>query len=163
MTAKRMDRDAELFRLASAARTFLEPFWVRWRQSRSEPVPAIPSAHTCGRSSLFLRNALRLEEYPAEWANGIPRNAEERAELGPFGFFSGWRWESHAWVVSGDHILDITADQFGADPVIVTSLSDARYRSGGGDTATPSAIRARHDVVEALWPEWVSHRATLPG
>lgn len=158
-----MSREAALFRLASAAKVFLQPAWVRWRQSRGKPIPAIASLHTCGRSSLFLRDALRLEGYSAEWVNGIPRFAAGGKEIGPFGFFSGKRWESHAWVVSGDLILDITADQFGADPVIVTSISDARYRTGTGDTATPSAVRARREAVEALWPDWLSHRATLHG
>lgn len=156
-----MDQEPELFRLASTVRAFLEPVWVRWRHARGEPVPTIPSSKTCGRSSLFLRNALRLEGYPAEWANGIPRFTEDSAELGPFGFFNGRRWESHAWVVSGNVILDITADQFGAHPVIVTSTSDTRYQTGSGDTAAPDAIRARHEAVEALWHEWLSHRAAL--
>ena len=156
-----MSREAALFRLASAARAFLEPAWVRWRQASGEPIPAIASHHTCGRSSLFLRDALRLEGHSAEWVNGIPRFAEAGKEIGPFGFFSGTRWESHAWVMSGNLILDITADQFGADPVIVTSVSDARYRVGSGDTATPRAIQARREAVETLWPDWLSHRKTL--
>ena len=138
----RMDRQADLFRLAADARKFLKPAWVRWRQSRGELVPATPSTNTCGRSSLFLRDVLRAEGFSAEWANGVPRRNEGGAEAGPFGFFSGQRWESHAWVVTDDFILDITADQFGAAPVIVTPISDPRYRAGYEDTAMPSAIEA---------------------
>ena len=158
-----MDLQADLFRLCADVREFLAPVWVRWRQSRGEPVLATPSTNTCGRSSLFLRDVLRSEGFSAEWTSGVPRLAEEGADIGPFGFFSGRRWESHAWVVSNNFILDITADQFGAAPVIVTPIVDDRYRAGYKDTAMPSARRARQEAVEALWPEWLSHRAISPG
>jgi len=156
-----MDRRADLFCVASATRAFLKPAWVRWQKARGDPIAEVLSSNTCGRSSLFLRNVLRAEGFAAEWVNGIPRLSEEEPDIGPFGFFTGHRWESHAWVVSGDLILDITADQFGAPPVIVTSVSDERYRMGYGDTASPNAVDARRLAVEALWPEWLSHRTHL--
>jgi hypothetical protein len=156
-----MDRRADLFCVALATRAFLKPAWVRWQHAHGEPIAEVLSSNTCGRSSLFLRNVLRAEGFPAEWANGTPRLSEDGPDIGPFGFFTGHRWESHAWVVSGDLILDITADQFGAPPVIVTSVSDERYRTGSGDTAPQSAIEARRVTVETLWPDWLSHRAQV--
>lgn len=150
----------DLLRLASAARAYLEPVWRTWHQAAGRPIPAPPSTHTCGRSSLFLRNILRAEGHPAEWTNGIARPSESEADRGPFGFFAGRRWENHAWVVSGGLIIDITADQFGAAPVIVTPLADRRYSASGIDTADPRAIEARYAAVQALWPGWLAWRAT---
>jgi len=74
------------------------------------------------------------------------------------GFYSGARWEGHAWVISGEIIVDITADQFGGDPVVITSVSDARY-VGSIDLADPDAIKARREAVAALWPDWMAFRS----
>ncbi|HWK32476.1 MAG TPA: hypothetical protein VNR51_02185 [Hyphomicrobium sp.] len=80
-------------------------------------------------------------------------------DIGPFGFFAGGRWQSHAWVRSGDWIVDITADQFDADPVVVTPACDPRYGAGACDTALPEFIAARRRAVDALWPLWLAWRA----
>ncbi len=144
--------DERLFRLAAAVRAYLEPVWDGWRGGAGA---GVLSANTCGRSSLFLRDALRLEGHAAEWSNGVP-GAE-----GQFGFLGLGGWASHAWVVSGGLIVDVTADQFGAVPVIVTSIDDPRYRASNIDTAWPEAVRARHAAVAAIWPGWLLRRAGL--
>jgi hypothetical protein len=138
-----------LHAIATAVRAFLEPAWRRWRPD-AEP----PSKNTCGRSSLFLERVLRHEGYEAHWTNGVPRHAEGGPEFGPFGFFTGRRWESHAWVTCGGFIVDVTADQFGAAPVIVTPASDPRYGAQTLDTATPEAIAARLRTIDELWRVW---------
>ncbi|MFK3964755.1 hypothetical protein ACI2KT_14255 [Ensifer adhaerens] len=56
-----------------------------------------------------------------------------KPEIGPFGFNCGKSWQSHAWVECGDFIVDITADQFGAPPVLVVDRTDNRYNKGNRD------------------------------
>jgi hypothetical protein len=145
--------------LAADVRSFLEPVWPLWHQRSGRPVPTPASAGTCGRSSLFLRDVLRLEGFCAEWTIGNPHRADG-GEIGTSeGFFTGMRWESHAWVSCLGMIIDVTADQFGADAIIVTTEPDARYRANGHDAASRSSIEARHSAVAFIWPEWLAHRA----
>ncbi|WP_336799455.1 hypothetical protein [Kaistia sp. MMO-174] len=138
-----------LHAIAASVRTFLEPAWRHW-----QPGAKPPSKNTCGRSSLFLERVLRHEGYEARWTNGIPRLAEDAPDLGPFGFFDGTRWESHAWIECDGFIVDVTADQFGAPPVLVTPATDPRYGARTLDTASPEAVAARQRTVDELWRGW---------
>lgn len=144
--------------LAVSARCFIEPFWDKWHAARGSDKPDVASRHTCGRTSLFLVKALGHEGIAARWVSGVPRLTEHGPDVGPYGFFAGSRWESHAWAHCGAWIIDITADQFGADPVIVTPFDDQRYRAGGRDTALPAYVEARHRAVEDAWPDWLTYR-----
>jgi len=56
-------------------------------------------------------------------------------------------------------IVDIAADRFGADPVIVTPACAPRYGTGECDTAFAGFIAARRRTVDALWPVWRARRA----
>jgi hypothetical protein len=78
------------------------------------------------------------------------------------GFLSGDRWESHAWVRCEGFIVDITADQFDAAPIIVTDASDPRYQASQSDAAYPTSIVARHAAVEDVWPQWLAFRSRRP-
>jgi hypothetical protein len=53
------------------------------------------------------------------------------------------------------YIIDITADQFGASPVIVVSTQDKRYSAGSEDTALPVYVANRIRSVDAIWPRWL--------
>jgi hypothetical protein len=149
----------QLFQIAVSARHFIEPVWDEWHRAQGPDRPSPASAFTCGRTSLFLVKVLQTDGFEAEWQSGTPRLSEEGPELGPYGFHSGNRWESHAWVCCDGLIVDITADQFGAEPVIVTSTTDERYRAGDKDTAPPSSIEARRKAVDDIWPRWLRQRA----
>lgn len=142
-----------LVAIATAARGFLESVWPRWHAAHGVS-PRPPSTATCGRSSLFLVRVLDELGIAARWTNGTPRHVEGGPEIGPLGFFDGQRWRAHAWVASGPFILDVTADQFGAPPVLVVPADDARYRQGGGDTALPEFRAARRRAVDVLMPHW---------
>lgn len=53
---------------------------------------------------------------------------KEGTNEGCFGFrTSSGIFFDHCWVQSDNLIVDITADQFGAEEVIITSVSDSRY------------------------------------
>jgi hypothetical protein len=147
----------QLFEIAVSARLFIEPIWDEWHRAQGIR-PAIPMQNTCGRTSLFLVEALRHEGISAAWVSGVPRLSEQGPEIGPYGFCSGNRWDSHAWVTCNAWIVDITADQFGADAVIVASASDGRYSPGERDTALPVHISRRRNAVDELWPRWLAYR-----
>ncbi|WP_457581312.1 hypothetical protein [Ensifer canadensis] len=106
------------------------------------------------RTSLFLSRALTAGGFEASWASGTPRLSPTGPELGDFGFLSETGWQSHAWVECGNVIVDITAHQFGAPPVLITDRHDRRYGKGNGDTALPEFILARQRAVDEIWPRW---------
>jgi hypothetical protein len=145
----------QLLVVATTVRRFLEPAWAEWHMATGE-IPDVLSRWTCVRSSLFLQRVLHDDcNVLAKLRNGTPRLSPKGAELGPFGFLSDKKWQSHAWISVGDWIVDVTADQFGASSIIVTARSDPRYCEGGVDTAPPEARSARERAVECLWPLWV--------
>ncbi|OCP22158.1 MULTISPECIES: hypothetical protein [unclassified Ensifer] len=145
--------------LAVAARQFMEPIWLEWHSAWKGDAPTTPSQWTCGRTSLFLSRALTADGFEASWASGTPRLSPSGAALGDFGFLSDTGWQSHAWVECGDLIVDITADQFGAPPILITDRHDRRYGNGARDTALPEFIRARERAVDEIWPRWLGFTA----
>lgn len=128
------------------ARRFLEQYWPSWQAPGVISHP--PSRGKCGRSSSFLCLVLRADlDLPCALAMGAP----ERGTLA--GFFDSARWIGHCWVQTADHIIDLTADQFGLDPVTITALDDHRYRPGR-DTASAEAISRRAEVAHTLFRTW---------
>ena len=150
---------ADIKTIATQARAFLEPVWLVWQHQEARPLTDLPSRQTSGRSSLFLRDALRLAGQPAEWINGIPRVTEQGPVIGDFGFCAGGRWESHAWVTCPGWIVDVTADQFGAAPVIVTADPDPRYNPRAGEITSAAAIAVPQRAVARIWPAWLALQA----
>ncbi len=148
-----MSRETDLWAVARAVHAFLEPVWPEWHRAWGGQQPVMPSQWTCGRSSLFLQKVLNEDlAIPAQWVSGVP---QEGSEMKSIGFFTGSRWEGHAWVeVQQGWIIDITADQFGADAIIVTRDGDARYCKGESDTALPVFVANRQRAVAELWPHW---------
>jgi hypothetical protein len=50
-------------------------------------------------------------------------------------------------------IVNVTADQFGLAPVLISSLTATRYLSGA-DTALPEFRAARAAAVAKVWTQW---------
>ncbi|WDZ76013.1 hypothetical protein PWG15_15555 [Ensifer adhaerens] len=134
----------------------MEPIWLEWHRTWGGHLPAPLSQWTCGRTSLFLVRALNAEGLDACGVSGTPRAGPLEPEIGPFGFLHNGSWQGHAWVECGDFILDITADQFGAPPILVVDRADTRYNKGERDTALPEFVLARQRAVEAIWPRWLA-------
>jgi hypothetical protein len=149
-----------LFETATATRLFMEPVWADWHAAWGGERPQPLSRNTCGRTSLFIVHVLRHEGIQATWKTGVPRLEENAPDLGPYGFCRNGRWESHAWVEASGFIVDITADQFGDEPVIVVPAGDPRYSAGEQDTALPTHIANRAIAVAAIWPTWLEFRET---
>jgi hypothetical protein len=146
-----MDSGDALRQLAIEVRAFLAPHWREWHAKWGPPNPQTPSQWTCSRSAAFLAFALEQAGSPAWVASGRP-GIDLQAP--PSGFFAGDHWEDHAWVVCGDRIIDITADQFGEAEVVIADLSDARYRAGqDAETTLPLTTRGSLAVEElkGLW------------
>ncbi len=135
--------ERRLFLIALQVRAFLEPAWLEWHTSSGGDIPAPLSRSTCGRSSLFLKRVLHAL---SPCAGDAPQAY--------FGFHAGNEWKSHAWVETCDRIIDLTADQFGDEPVIVTARPDPRYQKGVCDSDYPEFVRAHRRAVERLWARW---------
>ncbi len=149
-----MSREA-ILAIATDVRAFLEPIWHDWHSAWGGDAPAIASENTCGRSSLFLQRALIDAGFAAEWATGVP--SPDRPEQ-PAGLFDGRIWRSHSWVECEGFVVDVTADQFGAEPVTVCPIDVKRYRRNAGDAALPEFAAARREAVAAIWPVWFATR-----
>ncbi|MDX1779959.1 MAG: hypothetical protein R3256_01445 [Thalassovita sp.] len=142
--------ESRLSELTWEVRRFLEPRWAAWHRREGSPVLATPSQGTCGRSSLFLCRVLLLNGYSAEFAAGDPTEGRK-------GFRTSSGWKGHAWVQNRRLILDVTADQFGQPPVVITQADDPRY-GRGTDTAEPQFISRRQRAVERLMADWAAER-----
>ena len=137
--------------IASNARKFLETVWPDWQHERHQrygcPMPAVMSYSTCASSSTFLQKVLDgfgvISEVRHGWFLVEPSSSPLSSET------------RHTWVVSGPWLIDITADQFGADEVIVTSRSDDRYRSDV-DVALPEFRLLRIQSVLEIWDRWLA-------
>lgn len=146
-----VDTSHQLFMLALQVRSFLEPVWLEWHAAGGADIPSPPSRTTCGRSSLFLKRVLK--------EHGIAAGGKPQ---GYFGFHAGQDWRSHAWVEAGSFIIDVTADQFGDEPVIVTTSPDPRYQKGVIDSAYPEFVRSSQRAIDRLWLRWLDYVRPLP-
>ena len=131
-----------LERLAEDVRLFLEDRWREWHAHIGSPDLLTPSQGTCGRSSLLLRDVLRDAGFDAHFACGSPVE-------GARGYHAPRGWLGHAWVRVEGLIVDVTADQFGAAPVLITPEDDPRYAEGK-DMAEEEFI-ARRQRMAATW------------
>lgn len=100
-------------------RKALEGYWSAWAVERNRP-EAASGATMCRFTAAFLVLVLGWR-----WTveGGEPNYPGESA-----GFFDGKAWHAHYWVTDGERIVDLTANQFGAAPIIVTSAADERYQ-----------------------------------
>jgi hypothetical protein len=130
--------DGDVLRLAEDTRARLEPLWDEWRRERGRPDPETPSAGMCRFTAQLLARLL-AEAGLGEWT---VQGGSPHADYGPEAFRhlgageggiidpSG-AWRGHYWAFrqADGTIADVTADQFGHGPVIVTSSDDPRYRA----------------------------------
>lgn len=135
--------------IARNTRSFLEPHWQTWHRVKGI-TPNVLSHSTCGRSSLFLQRVLSCKyEVPVFWRSGNP------SAKNPSGYLTDEGWVAHAWIVIEQWIVDITADQFGALPVVVLPSSHPSYVESD-DVALPKFKIERQKTVDALWQDWMA-------
>lgn len=115
-------------------REALEMFWRELQPQRGDPPLASPGdADMCGVTSAFLLLILQ-ERGETGWhlRAGCARlfHDDETIEQ-ELGYFDGCRWHSHIWLQREDHVLDMTAGQFGGPAVFSQKLGTGltcRYR-----------------------------------
>lgn len=139
--------------IAHEIRLFLETeVWSDWLEAIDEdqhPPGATASVGMCRVSSPIVRDILTAEYPNGDWkvVGGHPSVAyvehdprDRRRFLRIFDGIDGgmWdransQWDGHYWVRGHSEglevIVDVTADQYGWDPVVVTAGDDARYRA----------------------------------
>lgn len=122
---------SQLKTFASTVRHFLEPHWLAAHEGWGE-IPDPLSRWMCRYSSIFLATLLRELEGQETWSivGGRPPKSLNATAAGEFGMLAcDDTWNDHCWVTGRGLIIDLTADQFGHAPVIVTASSDPRYRA----------------------------------
>jgi hypothetical protein len=120
----------DLFNLCVQFRSFLEPRWFSLHQLWGDTSTERLSRYMCRYTSIFIKTVLNVDNQKL-WrlvaGKPVTKEKEGTAE-GCFGFrTSSGIFFDHCWVQSDNLIVDITADQFGAEEVIITSVSDSRY------------------------------------
>ena len=134
-------------------RAFLEPKWMMLHEFWGEGKPEIASRYMCRYTSMFLK--VVLEDCTRKtWylAAGRPVSRECEGTGQGYGFctFNGLFFD-HCWVQSVESIVDITADQFGAEKVIVTSMNDSRYHQNLDE----ASLRKGITKLSPRWERWL--------
>lgn len=113
-------------------RRFLEPVWITTHKSWGDaPVPDPPSKYMCRYSCLFLQHLLRRHVF-GQWRIELGRPPSpdlNGTQQGNFGYHAKNGWHDHAWLVRDGVILDITADQYGDAPIIISSITSSKYNA----------------------------------
>lgn len=124
-------------------RKVLQGLWARWGEEKGMAF-VTNGATMCRFTSAFLSDVLGWE-----WrvAGGDPKYRGDEA-----GFFDGQMWQGHYWVTNGQQIIDLTANQFGADEIVVTSMEDPRYRANFTPREVDNALCEVEDRVD----EWLN-------
>ena len=147
----------ELLSLCREARTFLEPRWSMLHKSWGELQPNAPSQYMCRYTSIFLKTMLEIYSHQSwQLVAGKPLSREvEGIQDGLFGFCTtNGLFFDHCWVQSVDLIVDLTADQFGAKAIVITSISDPRYHPNPEAVALRSEIDKLSHQSDKWLQEW---------
>jgi hypothetical protein len=123
-------------------RSVLKGHWQSWAEEKGWPFVA-NGATMCRFTAAFLSDVLGWE-----WraAGGDPTYKGDKA-----GFFDGETWHGHFWVTNGRQIIDLTANQFGAEEIVLTTVDDSRYRANYTQMELDNALYEVEDRVD----EWL--------
>lgn len=160
----------DMLALVTEARAFLEPRWISFQRddkTAGEPISTPSSKNMCRLSARFLLHVLE-EAFPDdEWSivGGAATPGEDTCgQWG--GKHAGMQdtrglWHGHYWLENLDGlVVDITADQFDWEPVIVIQSDDggyARYRANYADWALQEHMR-RVAWMSSVWLNEWKHR-----
>lgn len=129
-------------------------FWKQWADERDMPTAAT-GASMCRFTSAFLSDVLGWN-----WRvqGGDPLHVNDEA-----GFFDGDTWHGHYWVSDGHRIVDLTANQFGAEEIVVTTVRDPRYRANFTPAEIANALyEVEHRVADWLDTYYAAHPPVTP-
>jgi hypothetical protein len=107
-------------------REFLQTCWT-WSHEiyyksnfhRHDDRPSIACTYWCEHTSTFLRDALASVDPRWHLVGGFMSNRD------------GGPSQPHWWLENGQCLVDLTAEQFGWEPVVIAALDDPRYQRHG--------------------------------
>ena len=152
-----------VFLIASEVRRFLEPRWIEFQRQRGLVIASHPSTGMCRLSAMFLLHVLERELPAGGWQclGGSPDPADEDVDptLGlPGGYRDGnGDWSGHYWIADGgfELVVDVTADQFGGETVVVAEdATDNGYRENYAPAAVRERMKDVRDRVAGWLGEW---------
>lgn len=100
------------------------------------------------------------ERLGTDWniVSGRPQRQLDATSQEAVGIFAtNGTWNDHCWLEGNGLVVDITADQFGYSPVIVTTVDDIRYKANLCQQDMESDLRKlRHRPMSWLtaWRTW---------
>lgn len=162
LAAATLDRETLLL-IAGEVRSFLEPRWIEFQRQRGLVYASHPSTGMCRLSAMFLLHVLEREFPAGGWQclGGSPDPDDEDVDptLGlPGGYRdSNGEWSGHYWIADGgfEFVVDVTADQFGGEPVVVAEdAADNGYRENYAGPAVRERMKDVRDRVAAWLDEW---------
>ena len=121
----------ELFTYCDRLRPFLELRWQEKHLTWQQDIPDILSSFMCRYTSIFLQQVLAMERnINTIIVGGRPIRELHGTPYGKYGFIDRHHcWYDHCWLETKHLIIDLTADQFGDLPIIITPKRDRRYRA----------------------------------
>lgn len=154
----------DLTEYISTVRKFLEPLWIKTHEAwADEPIPTPPSKYMCRYSCLFLQRVLKDAGY-GDWriCLGRPLSPElEGTSQGQYGYRSSdGKWYDHAWLTKDDILLDITADQYGDPPVIISSSASGKYNANIPEDYVSTKLKVLEKRVDTWVYEWQAYLIT---
>jgi hypothetical protein len=160
-------------------RTFLLPCWnwthqnyinhgQRFFLNKRAEIPTPVSQDMCRHTTLFM---LQLLEQAGDkrWlvAGGFINHRNDPGIYGESGL-----WLQHWWLENGEHILDLTADQFGWECVVLAPVTDARYSRQPEQSKKQRVATLKGSVAQwrgenaSFWasatPEFIAIKASYP-
>lgn len=138
-------------------RKYLEPRWQNLHRIWG-PEPTVPSTYMCRYTCIFIK-ALLPSSGLSPWriAGGRPAEELNGTIIGRFGMRSeNGLWFDHCWIQNDKQIIDITADQFGYEPVVMVSSEDDRYSANLNELALSNDLTRLYPRVEPWLQEWPS-------
>ncbi len=180
--------DGPLAEFAGRLRAYLEAeAWPEWLDAVTKepscPPGACPAHGMCRATTALALSILREHDPEGEWGPDGGHPTVRYWNRGKSQFRTAYKdldggmwdrlreaWDGHYWLKGGRDgvILDLTADQFGWEPVTVTGPEDARYRASYRPATVLKDLRggpkmdawcARH---ARGWEAWCMERGEDP-
>jgi hypothetical protein len=144
--------ETEFYEQLTAMRAYLAQCWSDWAQETGKS-EAASGKNMCRFTSSFLVAVLGAPWRVAGGGCRYDDRSDDVVSVG--GFYDGRAWQAHYWVTDGERIVDLTASQFGAEDVLVTSADDPRYDAN----YLPQECRAALNGVQARAGQWAADYA----
>ena len=163
-----------------------EVAWPDWLDTVSEEPSCLPGAcpafGMCRATTVLALAVLKEHDPDGDWEPDGGHPTQRYWDRGKSQFRAAYKdvdggmwdrvrdaWDGHYWLRSGRDgtILDLTADQFGWEPVIVTPQDDMRYRASYRPATVLKDLRGSKTAAwgerhAAGWEAWCAERGEDP-